>query len=143
MTGRYTPITIYFTATGEIKGGAEKDNGVAPAMNAGEAYVDGYYDGDFYYIALPSLTPTLRPVLLELADDDTYTISVSVGVNQTIITNMPIGTIVNGPDNFYGVTTIVENLQVRAERGGQFPFEIIAPFPNKDLAFTLVVDDAS
>ena len=137
------PITIYFTATGEIKGNAYKDNGVAPAMEPGEAYVDGYYDRDDYYIMLPSLTPTPRPYLIELADDDTYTISISVGVNQTIISNMPIGTIVNGPDNFYGVTTIVENLQVRAERGGEFPFEIIPPHPYRDQEFTLVIDDAS
>jgi len=137
------PISIYFTATGEIKGNAYKEDGVPPTLNAGEAYVNGYYDRDFWYIVLPGIVPTERPVLIDLADDDTYTISISVGVNQTIVSNMPIGTIVNGPENFYGVAASVENLQVRAERGGEFPFELIPPFPYRDQDFTLVIDDAS
>lgn len=143
MAGRFEPITIYYTATGEIKSTSEKEYGVAPTLNAGEAYVNGTYDPDDFYIALPSLTPTARPSLLDLEDEETVNISVSAGVNQTIVSNMPIGTIVNGPMATYAVTTVVENLQVLAERSGEFPFEVLAPFPYKPLAFTLVIDDAN
>lgn len=141
MANNLEPVTTYHTATGKILLVTYRVDGVNPTLGVGESLIDGHYDGDEMYIS--SGVPTFRPTLLEITDGSNEVhIDLQVGVNQTIISNMPVGTIVSTEDDFYDVTTVVENLDIRAERMGEFDFEIIPPFPYIALNFTVVISDA-
>lgn len=142
MANSYEPVTVYVTATGQVAYTSFRVDGVNPTLDVGQSLIDGQYEADDFYI--PSGTPTARPVLLAGDDDGAeINIDLSVGVNQTIISGLPSGTVVSTDDDFYAVTSGIENLQVRAERGGEFAFELVPPFPYKPLTFTLVVSNAS
>lgn len=136
MAGRYEPITIYLTATGEIVGPSYKENGVVPALEPGQAAIDGGWDADEYWVSGGVATP--RTVLIE--DGALVELEVSVSP-QTVIASLPAGTEVSA-DGFYGVTSSAEPLTVLAGRAGEFEIEIIPPFPALPSAFILVVSHA-
>lgn len=126
-------ITIYETATGEITETSTYDEPDAPVMDAGFSFIAGLYSPKEFYVS--GGVAVERP---EIVQDGAIFAAENNNVVVTLITGMPIGTLVTcDPSDLEFTSTIVEDLQIQSELDGVYTFEVIPPFPYQDATITV------
>ncbi|MDH6265545.1 hypothetical protein M2360_000935 [Rhizobium sp. SG_E_25_P2] len=126
-------ISIYQISDGRVLYSEEIGEDETPELEAGEAWLDGEYDGALYYVVDGAATD--RPQLVD--DDRDYTLDAD-GV--TVLT-IPL---VDGTTVYYGDTESVssgtESLQVRSAIAGDFTFQILPPWPYVEAEIVVTSD---